>query len=145
MFVLAACSRSSGDTIQVEDAWVRAAQMMGQEPAQGEMDHMSGSNSAAYMLIKNNGADPDRLLSAGSDAAHAIELHESREVDGVMQMEPISAVEVPANASAELKPGGMHIMLIGLTKDLNAGDKVRLVLKFEKAGDVTVDAEVRAP
>jgi copper(I)-binding protein len=119
--------------------------MMDLETTQGDMDHMSESMSAAYMLITNNGADPDRLLSIESDAAHAVELHESREVDGVMQMEPIVAIDIPANASAELKPGGMHVMLIGLTKDLNAGDKVKLVLKFEKAGNVTIDAEVRAP
>jgi copper(I)-binding protein len=60
-------------------------------------------------------------------------------------MRPIDYVEVPANGEAELKPGGMHIMLIGLKRDLKAGEKIPLVLVFENAGEIDVQAEVRAP
>ncbi|MCK4899380.1 MAG: copper chaperone PCu(A)C, partial [Anaerolineales bacterium] len=54
-------------------------------------------------------------------------------------------VDVPARGQVELKPGGLHIMLIGLSRDLKAGDQVSLSLGFEKSGEIKVEAEVRAP
>jgi hypothetical protein len=62
----------------------------------------------------------------------------------MMGMEPVARLEIPAGGTVQLAPGGYHIMLIGLTKDLNVGDTVQVTLKFEKAGDVTVTAQVRA-
>ena len=109
------------------------------------MDHSSGSNSAAYMIITNNSSDPDRLTRAESDVAQSTELHKSENVDGVMTMRPVDAVEIPAGGAAELQPGGIHVMLVGLTRDLKAGEKVQIILEFEKAGKIAVEAEVRAP
>jgi hypothetical protein len=62
-----------------------------------------------------------------------------------MSMHPVESVDVPANGQAELEPGGLHIMLIGLTGDLEAGEKLPLTLEFENAGKVQVEAEIRAP
>ena len=62
---------------------------------------------------------------------------------GMMQMSPVPNIPVPANGKAELKPGGLHMMLIGLNRELKAGDKVQLTLNFEKAGKVPVTAEVK--
>ena len=62
----------------------------------------------------------------------------------MMGMQPVARLEIPAGGTVQLAPGGYHIMLIGLTKDLNVGDTVQVTLKFEKAGDVTVTAQVRA-
>ena len=145
--LLAACGGEAGsmETIQIEDAWVRAATQMGMGGDQGDTSHMDGSMTAAYMLIRNNGEEPDRLLRVNTSAAHAAELHKSEETDGVMSMRPVEAIEIPAGGTAELKPGGFHMMLIGLTRDLVAGEKVELVLDFEKAGEVSVEAEVRSP
>jgi hypothetical protein len=95
--------------------------------------------------LQNNGSTADRLVGAESDVAEAVELHISEMKGEVMTMRPIEYVEVPANGQAELKPGGMHIMLIGLKRDLKAGEKVALTLVFENGGRIDVEAEVRAP
>jgi hypothetical protein len=65
------------------------------------------------------------------------------EKDGVMSMHPVEAIDVPAGSEAVLKPGGLHVMLIGLTRDLKVGEKVVVKLTFEKAGERVVEAEVR--
>ena len=61
----------------------------------------------------------------------------------MMGMQPIARLEIPAGGTVELKPGSYHIMLIDLTKELKAGDTIEITLKFEKAGEITVTAEVR--
>lgn len=107
---------------------------------------MSGANSAAYMIIRNTGSEPDKLIAASSDVAKTIELHTVIEEGGVMRMRPVEGgIDIPANGQVELKPGGFHVMLIGLTRDLNAGDSVQLTLTFEKAGQIPVTVQVRQP
>ena len=64
---------------------------------------------------------------------------------GALSELPVADDNVPAGGQAELKPGGLHIMLIGLKRELNQGDAVRLILVFEKSGEIIVDAQVRAP
>jgi copper(I)-binding protein len=130
---LAACGGSGGTAsggITVSDAWALPSPMM--ERA-----------GAAYMVLRNNGAAADKLLSVESDVAKTIELHETKESSGMMAMSPVPNIPVPANGKAELKPGGFHVMLIGLNRELKAGDKVQLTLNFEKAGKVPVTAEVK--
>lgn len=130
--LLAACGGSGGTSsgITVSDAWARPSPMM--ERA-----------GAAYMVLQNNGAAEDKLLSVESDVARTIELHETKESGGMMEMSPVPNIPVPANGRTELKPGGLHVMLIGLTRQLKAGEKVQLTLNFEKAGKMPVTAEVR--
>lgn len=151
--VLSACASrgSTGASIEVRDAWVRAATATDPSghgtmatPETGGIQGM-GSVSAAYMILKNNSAEPEKLLRVESDVAGAVELHISEMTGEVMTMRPVEFVEVPANGQAELKPGGLHIMLIGLKHDLKAGDQIPLVLVFENAGKIEVKAEVRAP
>ena len=62
---------------------------------------------------------------------------------GMVGMQPIERLEIPAGATVELKPGSYHIMLIGLKQELKAGETIEITLTFEKAGDVKVTAEVR--
>lgn len=153
--VMAACASQPGSDISIEDAWVRAAstQMMEVDQATsqsdmsggGEMEHMGGFNSAAYMVIQNKGSAPDRLVRASSDVAQSTELHLSEVKEGVMSMRPVEGVDIPARGKAELKPGSYHIMLVGITRDLTAGEKLKLTLEFENAGEMEVEAEVRAP
>lgn len=96
-----------------------------------------------FLSLKNAGAD-DRLLSVSADVSKSVELH-SMAMDGdVMKMRQVDAIDVPAGKSVELKPGGLHIMFIGLKAPLKAGDKFPLKLKFEKAGEVTVQVNVEA-
>ena len=128
--VVAACGGSSGGSgLILSDAWVR-------NPA------IADQPGAAYLVIQNNGA-ADKLLSVTSDIVQTIELHESMMSGNMMQMSPLPNIEVPANGKVELKPGGFHLMLIGLTRPLKVGDKVQLTLNFEKAGKVPVTADVR--
>jgi len=108
----------------------------------GTMD-MGPATSAAYMVIKNSGSEPDALMSAKSDVAKAVELHNVKMDNDVMTMFQVPQIAIPANGQVELKSGSYHIMLIGLTQDLKAGDKVTLTLSFEKNGSMTVEAEVR--
>ncbi len=152
---LAGCG-ASAPQISVNEPWVRAAAMTGMGAQGGMGGHgggMAGTDttppggtSAAYMVLINRGGAGDRLISASTDVAEVVELHETKMVDNVMQMAPVAGgIPVPANGQVELKPGGLHVMLIGLKRDLAAGETVRLTLNFERAGTVTVDAPVRMP
>lgn len=99
--------------------------------------------AAGYMTIRNTGSAADTLLGGSASVADRIEVHESSEKDGVASMRKLNqGLEIPANGSVELKPGGLHLMLMGLKGTLVAGEPVQLVLNFEKAGSVTVEFAV---
>ncbi len=104
-----------------------------------------GANGAMYLTISNSGGAPDRLVKASGDIAKSIELHTVIKSGDVIQMRPVEAIEVPANASVALQPGGFHVMLIGLKRDLKLGDTFDITLQFEQAGPVTVQAVVKQP
>ncbi len=122
---LIACAANAPEEpqITIEEPWVRAAVAM-QNAAGGQMEggeesgaggmQMGGATSAAYMLIRNAGRQPDRLIEAHSDAAEVVETHISETQDGVTTMSRVESIDVPAMGSVELKPGGLHIMLINL-------------------------------
>lgn len=147
IFVLAACAPAgevavSQNGIEIIDPWVRAAAIkedMGEEMAGG------GAVTGAFMQIRNTTDRADVLLSASSEVAAEVQIHETSMQGGVMSMAEVSGVEIPAAGMAELKPGGYHIMLIGLTQELKVGDTVTLVLTFENAGEITVQAPVSMP
>ena len=90
-----------------------------------------GTVSAAYMHIKS--AVPLKLVKAESSIAAIVEIHEMKMNDGVMEMKGLDAVEIPANKLVDLKPGGVHIMLMKVKSPINNGDKVPLTLTFEGA------------
>jgi hypothetical protein len=128
LLALAACGGSEGG-LRVEDAWVR--QPVGERPA------------AAYMTIVNDGAQADALLGAATEVAESAELHETVMEGTVMKMRPVSRLEIPAGERVALEPGGLHIMLKGITQELKPGDTITLTLRFQRAGQITVQAEVR--
>ena len=72
-----------------------------------------------------------------------MELHETRNMSGMMMMEPVSKVEVAPGTRVELRPGSYHLMLIGLKRALTPGQTVTLTLRFERAGALTTRATVR--
>jgi hypothetical protein len=119
-----------GGDVSVKDVWVRSSPLI--ERA-----------GAAYMIVENAGSAEDRLLSASVDFANKVELHETKKVGDMMKMLPVEAIPIPAKGSVELKPGGLHVMLMGLTRELKAGEKATITLKFEKAGEINVAADVR--
>ncbi|MFM8899092.1 MAG: copper chaperone PCu(A)C [Burkholderiales bacterium] len=97
-----------------------------------------------YLKLTNAGA-ADRLLSASSEVAASVELHTMTMDGNVMRMRQVEGIDVPAGQTVELKPGGLHIMFMGLKAPLKVGDKFPLKLKFEKAGEVTVTVNVEQP
>jgi len=98
---------------------------------------------AAYMTITNHGTGPDRLLGASSPVAAEVQLHGTTDDNGVMRMRPVENLEIAPHGSAALGPGGMHFMLMELAAPLVAGSRFPLTLKFERAGEVTVDVVVQ--
>lgn len=104
---------------------------------------MGGAMGAMYMTIRNPTATPDRLIKAESDVSQVVELHNMAMKEGVMSMYPVEAIDIPANGEAVLQPGGFHVMLIGLNRDLLAGDTMTVTLTFEQAGEITLQAPVR--
>jgi copper(I)-binding protein len=131
-------------TLRVEDAWARRAPGMASGSPGGHGAAPGGAaNGAVYVTIVNPGSSPDALVGASTDAAGTVELHETVQEAGVMKMRPRPRFEVPAGGRLEMKPGGHHIMLLGLKRDLKPGDAVRVTLTFDKAAPMTVDAPVR--
>lgn len=97
----------------------------------------------AYLRVVNAGA-ADRLISVRSDHAKEVQLHLSEEENGVMKMRHLpEPLELPGAARTDLKPGGLHLMLMGLEAPLVAGGVVDVTLTFEKAGEITLPFEIR--
>jgi copper(I)-binding protein len=120
---------TAGD-VAIGHPWTRAAGANG--------------NGAAFMQLRNTGAQPDRLISASTPAARTVELHTMTRDGDVMRMRPVQDIPVPAGGAVALQPGGFHIMMIGLTAPMNQGSRVPLTLRFERAGEVQVELAVEA-
>jgi len=87
----------------------------------------------------------DRLLSGSTEAAKKVEIHEMAVIDGVMTMRPVQqGLAIGAGQAVRFAPGGLHLMLVGLTAPLKQGDLIQLSLKFENAGEIMVPFEVKA-
>jgi copper(I)-binding protein len=130
LFVSNAATAKDMGAVMVHDAWARAS--IGKTP-----------NSAGFMMIMNHGKQGDRLVEAKADIAAKVELHTHIMDGSVMRMRRVEGIAVPASGSAELKPGGYHVMFIGLRKPLKAGTSFPLTLVFEKAKPMTIKVEVR--
>ena len=113
--------------LEVSNAWARAT------PAKAE-------NGVAFLTIRTS--TPDRLVSVSSPVAKKAELHSMEMVGMVMKMRPLAGLDIPAGQSVTLKPGGEHIMLMGLNGPLREGQSFPLTLNFEKAGTRTVSVVV---
>lgn len=101
-------------------------------------------NSAAFMSISNSSDKDISLVSARSDASSVVELHTHDMKDGVMKMYQVPKINIKANSSTVLKPGGFHIMLIGLkTKPLKEEMNVEIELHFSNGQNLKVFAPVK--
>ena len=81
-----------------------------------------------------------------TEVAEVVEFHETRKHGDIMTMQRVEgAIEIPAEGRVEFKPGGLHIMLIGLKRSLNPGARFEVILEFEKNSLVKVESEVRQP
>jgi copper(I)-binding protein len=166
--MLAGTVLAQAQTIKATNAWARRAPatgghdamkmdktmsgdkgtMGGDKSAMGSMSGDKGAmgehgNGAVYVTLSNSGSQPDALVSASTDVAQTAELHQTTRDGGVMKMRPVKAIPVPAGGQTELKPGGYHIMLMGLKQDLTPGEKVAVTLKFEHGGETRIEAPVK--
>jgi copper(I)-binding protein len=93
------------------------------------------------MKIENKGA-ADQLIAASSPVAGEMQLHTMAMDGNVMKMREVKGIDVPANGSVELKPGGLHLMFMDIKTPLKAGETVPVKLKFQKSGEVEVKLQV---
>jgi copper(I)-binding protein len=101
-------------------------------------------NGAVFMKIENQGQAEDKLLAASSDVAGMVHIHEHVMEGEVAKMRAVEFVPLPARSTTELKPGGYHIMLMGLKEPLVEYGTFHLTLTFEKAGSIEVEVQVEA-
>lgn len=106
---------------------------------------VAGQTAGGGFVKFDNQGGADRLLSASAPVCERVEMHVMRMEGDVMRMRQLETIELPAGKTVELKPGGLHLMFVGLKAPLKAGESFPLKLKFEKAGEVTVDVKVEAP
>ena len=96
-----------------------------------------------YLRITNNGNAPDRLIGGSAAVAGKVEIHEMKMEGGVMKMRPLSnGVTIGPGETVELKPGGIHLMFMGLKKPLVEGESFKGTLVFEKGGKIEVDYKI---
>ncbi len=119
-------------TLRTEGAWVR-------QPAP------SRDVTAAYLVLVNDGDEAVRVVSGESALARTVELHQMVMEGGMMRMRRVKEIVVPPKARVELKPGGLHVMLFGVKRRLEVGDRVPLTFRLAAGGTVSAQATVRAP
>ena len=118
----------SGNEILIKDQWLR--------PGAEKMA------TALYFTVENNSNEADTLYSIESDVSKMVQLHETYSNGSVMGMREIGQIVINPGEKVELEPGGKHVMVMKLKKDLKIGDKVDFKLHFRKAGEIKITAEV---
>ena len=130
--IFAAQEQDGDASIRLEQAWSRAT------PPRAMA-------AAAYLSITNNSGKADRLISAKAEPATEVEIHEVRMDDGIMRMRPLAGgLVIEPGETVTFQPGGLHLMLTGLHSPLRQGETLRLVLRFETAGEISTDVPVLA-
>lgn len=131
-FVLSIASIAAvfGADVEIEGAYARAS-------------IPNVSNSATFFVIKNNSDKDIAITSANSDIAEKNELHTHIKENQMLKMMKIEKLVVPAKSSLELKSGGDHVMLMGLKKELKAGDEISLELSFSDGDKKSIKVPVK--
>ena len=126
----APATNTAADSVTVEAPFVRAI-----PPGQ--------PNSASFMTLVNTSDSDHSVKSAASPVAATVELHTHTNNNGVMEMRQVPQIDVPAKGRTELKPGGLHVMLIGLQQELKVGETAAITLTFEDGSTTTVNAPIQ--
>jgi len=124
------CAGTAADAVSVSDPHVRAM-----PPGQ--------PTSLAYMGLKNNSDQDHAVVATEGTVARAVELHTHTMKDGMMHMHRVEKIDLPAGNMVMLQPGGLHVMLMGLKRDLVPGDNVTITLVFEDGSKKRLDIPVR--
>jgi hypothetical protein len=104
-----------------------------------------GGAGGGYLVIRNTGREPDRLIRAETPAARTTELHTMSMEGGVMRMRPVQDIPIPPGGEVRLAPGGLHVMFLNTTRRFQQGQKIPVRLVFERAGAIDVEFHVEAP
>jgi copper(I)-binding protein len=100
---------------------------------------------AVYLTVTNDGSSSERLRGVTTAVARHAQLHVHAMKGDVMTMAPVECLAIPAGGRITMAPGGLHIMLTGLTSPLKEGQRFPLRLSFDDAGEITVDIAVKSP
>ncbi len=129
LMTLAGCGQSTPDELTIEDGYIRV-------PSPG------ASMAAAYLTLQ--GPTADRLVSAEIEGVGITELHTvHRDENGVMRMRPVEGYDLPAGGTVVLEPGGNHLMLMGITQPLEAGETRTATFTFESGVETVVELAVK--
>ena len=126
--LIAAPALAQTPAVQVDHAWARATAA-------------SAKAGAIYLTLTDTGA-PDRVIGASTPVAATAEVHETINDNGVMRMRPVPALALETGTTVVLKPGGYHVMLMGLRQQLKPGDTFPVTLTFAQAPPVTATVTV---
>jgi copper(I)-binding protein len=118
-----------GDDIVIKDQWIR--------PGAEKMA------TALYFTLENNGSEADTLYAVETNIAKMVQIHETYSSGDVMGMREIGKIIIEPESSVKLEPGGMHIMVMRLKKDINKRDEIEFKLHFKNAGSITIQAEAK--
>jgi copper(I)-binding protein len=125
-FLLNACSAPKD--IEVHQAWVRPT--------------IKGENAAVYLTTHNHSANDDELISASSNVADVIEMHQSKMENDIMQMDMLTSLPLAAGEEVIFTPGRLHFMLVNIKQDLILGEHIELTLHFKTHADIVVEVHI---
>lgn len=127
VLLLSGCAAPAAAGVEVQDAWMRPA--------------VQGGNGAVYFAIHSSAAE--ELVGVSSDVAEAVEMHESKMNEDVMEMRQVQSVPLGAGEEVMFEPGGLHVMLVNLQRDLKAGDEIEITLHFNSYQDLPLRVPVQ--
>ena len=117
------------ENIVVKDQWVRPG--------------AKGMGTALYFTAENTGTEADTLYAVTSEVSDMIMLHETYSKGDMKGMKKVKAVVIEPGKSVKFNPGGKHVMVMNLKKDIKIGDEVEFILHFKNAGDISITAEAK--
>lgn len=120
----------AADTVSIEGAWTRATPP-------------GAVNSATYAQLVNSGTEDRTIVSATTDAAEKVELHTVIAEDNMMKMRQVPYINIPAGSMTELKPGGLHIMFLGINEQLKDGGQVTVEVEFANGDKMSFDSPIK--
>ena len=99
-------------------------------------------NGAAYFTVANMGKTDVKVVAVSADVAKRVELHTHIQDGEIMRMRHVKSIPVPAGGSVVLKPGGYHVMLMGLTRKLKEGETFPLTVAFDNGTKTQVTVKI---
>lgn len=129
--VIALCAPAyAADTVSIKGAWTRATPP-------------GAINSATYAQLHNTGTEERTIVGVTTKAADEVQLHTVIDEGGLMKMRQVTSISIPAGGMAELKPGGYHIMMLGIHEQLRDGENVEIEVEFANGDKMTFTSPIK--